>query len=263
MGSNWSYILVLGTALIYLTVAFIQFRRVWLMQLRVKQLTLKGVRAKGKILSYARNKYVEIEFVNHSNSRVITDFKLDKNIKKLPVGSEITVLMGNEPHNSPAIVVEYDGKPIFTSIKKYMIFGVTLTLISILLAAMLLFVSTEDLLLRYAGILIPVIAAIAIFMAVTEDEMAQNRMRNMLLLYGLTATARIRKANSTGIVLHGCKQISFFLAYLDKDGKARFGKAEEPLETKDYLYFKQEKKVNILYHPHANKTRCLLNYTWQ
>ncbi|MDR2423693.1 MAG: hypothetical protein LBD59_03090 [Prevotellaceae bacterium] len=250
------------TALIYLVVAFIQFRRVVLMNARVKHIS-KGTRTPAKILSYARPKSVEIEFVNHSNTKVIAGFRVSQKVKKLDVGSEVYVYMGDNPNNSPAIILEYDNK-LHTSVPKYAVFGVILSLIGFLLIALLyIFASKDDIISSYIGVLIPVIAAVAVFIGVTEDEMGQNRINNLLLLYGINTSAQIRKLNSTGIVKSGFKQILFILEYTDKDGHHHFGKAEEPLNAENLKYFKKEKKVEILYSPKSRKGRCKLNYSWQ
>lgn len=263
MDSMWYYILLGTTVFIYLVAAFIQFRRVVLMKSRVNHLAKKGKRVPAKIRGYGYKKHVEVEFVNHSNSKVITEFKVSSNTNKLPEGSDVTILLGDKPNNSPAIALEYGSKIIVPSINKYAIFGIALTLIALLLGSVIFISDVNELLSKYIGLFIPVIAAIAIFLAVTEDEMADNRSLNLLLLYGLNATANIRKANSTGVVKQGYKQISFFLTFVDKDGNSRFGKAEAPLNTSDFQFFKENKQVNILYSANPQKRRCLLNYTWQ
>ncbi|MDR1056699.1 MAG: hypothetical protein LBL90_12960 [Prevotellaceae bacterium] len=261
MELNWGYIAIIVTALIYIVAAFIQFRRAFLMSMRVRHLNIKGKHSPAKILSYSRDKYVEVEFTNQSNSRVITDFKINKNARKLPVGSDATVLMGDNSKNSPAIVLKYDNRPIY-GISKYVLYGIFLFIIAVLLMGVL-YMTRGSVISSYIGILIPVIAAIAIFIGVTEDDMAQARTRNLLLLCGLNASARIRKVSSTDITKKGYKQISFFLEFTDNNGNACFGKAEEPLSMKDYQFFKQEKKVDILYSTDLRKEHCLLNYTWQ
>jgi pterin-4a-carbinolamine dehydratase len=259
---NLGYISIIITALGYLVVAFIQFRRSWLMHARVNHIASKGKHVPAKILSFAHNKHVEVEFINHSNTRVLTDFRINKKISNLSTATDIHVLMGDNPQNSPAIILQYGNKMI-THFSKYIIFGFILAIIAFLLLLVLNFVGDAEMLSSHFGILIPVIAALGIFIGVTEDEMAENRIRNTLLLYGINATAHIRKASSTGIVKHGYKQISFFMEYLDKNGNLHFGKAEELLNMKDYQHFKKEKKVDILYAPDSRKRRCLLNYTWQ
>ena len=258
MGFNWGYVAIMVTICIYVIAALIQFRRAYLMRSRVKHMRTKGNRVVAKILSYARPKYVGIEFTNHSGAKVLSGFRINNIKNKLPLGSETYVYMSDNPNNSPAIVLEYDGK-IVASFLKYTIFGAILLIISGLLGVVLI-LTQEEVISNYVGILIPVIAAIVIFIAVTEDEMADNRKNNVLLLCGINVTAHIRKASSTGIVKNGYKQMSFFVEFIDRDGKARFGKAEEPLSNSDYQFLKTEKKVDILYSPDMPKERCLLNY---
>ena len=260
---NLSNISIITTVIIYLVIAFIQLRRSFLMNSRVNYLREKGVRSPAKVLSYARPNFVEVEFINHEKSKVRKDFRLLKNVDKLPVGSDVTVLMGDNPNNNPALVLEYNGKPMVSKISKYTLFGLTLCLIAVLLLLGLYKITVDNITGNYTGFLVPIVAAIVIFVVVTEDEMAKSRVHNWLLLYGLNATAHIRRSSFTGVVKQVDRQISFFLDFVDAIGNARFAKSEDSLRPEDYQVLKDEKKVERLEVPNIQKNYCLLNLIWK
>ena len=259
---EWGYIAIAITTLAYLIVAFIQFRRVSLIHSRVKKHIKHGKKVPAKILSYARKNYVGVEFTNLSNSKVLAYFHIHKNEKRVPIGSEAAIFMSNKSNDNPALVLEYNNRPIVTNVSKYMLFGVIL-LIIVALLLFTLYLTKDREIAGYAGLVLPVIAGLGIFIGVTEDDMTQSRVRNKLLLYGFNATATIRNVSSTGIVKDGYKQISFFVEFIDKEGRKHFGKAEEPIDIKDYKRLKEQKVVDILFSPDSRKGRCLLNYSWQ
>ena len=259
---EWGYIAIAITTLAYLIVAFIQFRRASLIHSRVKKHVKHGKKVPAKILSYARKQYVGVEFTNLSNSKVLAYFHIHKNEKRIPIGSEAAVFLSSKSSDNPALVLEYNKRPIITNVSKYMLFGFIL-LIIVALLLVTLYLTKDREISQYAGLIIPVIAGLGIFIGVTEDDMAQNRVRNKLLLYGFNATAAIRTINATGIVKEGYKQVSFFVEYTDKNGVKHFGKADEPIDLKDYKRLREQKMVDILYSPDSRKGRCLLNYSWE